>query len=58
MPLSAMLSGPLVCWLFGGVGNSDCRSVPPGAAVAVPADVVVAAALLLEVALVAASLVF
>jgi hypothetical protein len=54
MPLSAMVSGPLVCWLFSGVGISDgncALSLADGAAVA--CEVGVAAALLLEVALVA-----
>jgi uncharacterized membrane protein YhiD involved in acid resistance len=54
MPLSAMLSGPLVCWLFAGVGISDgSGALSPAVVAAVACEVVVATARLLEVALVA-----
>jgi hypothetical protein len=53
MPLSAMVSGPLVCWLFAGVGISDgSGALSPAVVAAVACEVVVAAALL-DAALVA-----
>jgi hypothetical protein len=53
MLLSAMVSGPLVCWLFAGVGISDGSGALFLAVVAAVACEVVVAAALLDAALVA-----